>query len=158
MSNKSRLFASLRKLNIDPKMDTFSERKKIQKVVYLLDKAIGMNFNFPYNWYLHGPYSPFVTGIMFDVIDGQQTVSADPELLSKKSLKKIQQLKAFLGKSIDSNDELELLASLHFLKQRAKNSRATQQDVITFLKSKKPYFSDDEIVDALNRLNRLEDQ
>lgn len=156
MNRRSRLFASLKVLGINPRMDTFAERKKVQKLVYLLDKVFGIGFNFPYNWYLHGPYSPEVTTLIFDVIERGQSVRSDPDVLSLRDSKKIDHLKTFLGNDLDSNDKLELLVSLHFLMQYLKDPKITQEDIIAFLKAKKPYFTDEEIFEALDRLRTLE--
>ena len=156
MSRKSKLFASLRALGINPKMSTFAERKKVQKLTYLLDKVFDMNFKFSYNWYLHGPYSPEVTTALFDVIERGQIVNIDPKVLLDEDLRKIDQLKSFLGDDLDSNDRLELLVSLHFLMQYLKDPKITQEDIIAFLKEKKPYFTDEEIFEALDRLRTLE--
>lgn len=156
MNRKSKLFASLRALGINPKMDTFTERKKVQKLTYLLDKVFNMNFKFSYNWYLHGPYSPEVTTTLFDVIERGQNVHSDPKVLTDEDLRKIDQLKSFLGDDLDSSDKLELLVSLHFLKQRTNDPNITQEDIIAFLKKKKPYFTDEEILEATHQLQKLE--
>ena len=157
MNQMSRLFASLSVLSIDPKMDTFSERKRVQKLVYLLDKVFGLDFGFRYNWYLHGPYSPTVTETIFDVVERGQIVETSPDVLSVADYRNIERMKSFLGKDIDSNDRLELLVSLHFLMQRAKAKGVSQKDVIAFLKVKKPYFTDKEILEAIDRLQTLKD-
>lgn len=158
MNQTSRLFASLDALGISPKMTTFAERKKIQKLVYLLDKVFGMRFHFSYSWYLHGPYSPEVTKLVFDVIEGRQSADSNPAILCSEDNARIDRLRSFLGREVDSNDKLELLVSLHFLIQRSKNSKSTQDDVIAFLKSKKPYFTDEEIAQAIKRLQVLADK
>lgn len=158
MNLSSKLFACLRALGIDPKMETFAERKKVQKLVYLLDKVFGISFEFPYNWYLHGPYSPMVTRIVYDVIEARQRVDVDIEFLSEETLQKIDLMKSFLGNDIDSNDNLELLASLHFVMQRARNSGFTLEDAIEFLKTKKPYFTNEEIQKAVDRFQALKSQ
>lgn len=158
MNQTSRLFASLGALGISPKMTTFAERKKIQKLVYLLDKVFGMRFHFSYSWYLHGPYSPEVTKLVFDVTEGRQSADSNPAILCSEDNARIDQLRSFLGREVDSNDKLELLVSLHFLIQRSKNSKSTQDDVIAFLKSKKPYFTDEEIAQAIKRLQVLADK
>jgi uncharacterized protein YwgA len=155
MNQLSRLFASLYELGINPTMTTFAERKKVQKLVYLLDKVFDLRFGFSYNWYLHGPYSPEVTKIVFDVVEGRQTVSADPKILSSEDLKKINQLKTFLGNDLNSTDRLELLVSLHFLVDCAKLLGLKREEVVSFLKSKKPYFTVHEINEAINRLQAL---
>jgi uncharacterized protein YwgA len=136
-------------------MATFPERKRVQKLVYLLDKVFDLRFGFSYNWYLHGPYSPEVTRIVFDVVEGRQTVSADPTILSSEDLEKIDHLKTFLQSDIDSTDQLELLVALHFLVTCAKPSGLDKEEVVSFLKLKKPYFTDQQISDALNRLQEL---
>jgi len=158
MSRTYRLFASLKTLGINPKMATFAERKKVQKLVYLMDKLFGMDLGFSYSWYLHGPYSPEVTKIVFDVIEGRQIEGSNQEALSRRDIARIDRLKSFLGKDIDSNDELELLVSLHFLIERSRNSKLSQKDVVDFLKSKKPYFTDEEIAEAIDKLRSLEHQ
>jgi uncharacterized protein YwgA len=155
MNQLSRLFASLCVLGISPTMTTFSERKRVQKLVYLLDKVFDMRFEFSYSWYLHGPYSPEVTKIVFDVIEGRQTVSADPKILSCEDLKKIDHLKTFLGDDLSLTDQLELLVSLHFLVDHTKRLGLKKEEAISFLKSKKPYFTDQEINEALSRLQEL---
>lgn len=62
---------------------------------------------------------------------------------------------AFLGNDLCSTDQLELLVSLHFLVDRAKPLGLKKEEVISFLKSKKPYFTDQEINGALSRLQEL---
>jgi len=158
MRQKSKLFASLHILGINPKMDTFADRKRVQKLVYLLDKVFGMRFNFSYNWYLHGPYSPEVTKLVFDVIERGQAVRSDPEVLSREDARRIHRMESFLGNDIDSNDKLELLVSLHFLMQYLRQPKVTMRDIITFLKSKKPYFTDEEISNCIDHLKMLGDQ
>jgi len=151
----SKLFASLDALGLSPKMETFSERKRVQKVVYLLDKVFGMNLDFSYSWYLHGPYSPQLTRIVFDVIEGQTVVDSNLKVLSSNDQRKIEELKAFLGNDINSSDKLELLVSLHFLLNRMKDSDVSQEDIIAFLRRKKPYFTDKEIIGAIDQLQTL---
>ena len=162
MVKRSKLFASLRALGIHPKMDTFADRKKVQKLVYLLDKVFDMGFGFSYSWYLHGPYSPEVTRLVFDVIERQHAISSDTTILSAKDLRKIDRMKLFLGNDIKSNDTLELLVSLHYLMQYLKNRgihtrKLTLDDIVAFLKAKQPYFTDEEISKCIDQLSILED-
>ncbi len=155
MDRTTRLFASLHVLGLNPKMETFTERKQVQKLAYLLDKVFGMNFNFSYNWYLHGPYSPEVTEKVFGVLEGREMMHPDLDVLQEPDLKKIEQLKSFLGNDINSSDKLELLVSVHFLMQYLRDSDFVLEDLIAFLKAKKPYFTDKDILDAIDRLRTL---
>lgn len=155
MKRISKLFRSLQYLGINPTMDTFTERKKLQKLVYLLDKVFGMDFNFTYNWYLHGPYSPEVTKLLFDGIEDPQVDQSDFGGLSVDDWKKLEQLKLFLKDDLNSTDQLELLVSLHYLMQYLKHPNITEKDVVTFLKKKKPYFTDEEIASAMDQIRTL---
>ncbi len=156
MSETGRLFACLKMVGINPKMETFSERKRVQKMVYLLDKVFHLNFGFSYNWYLHGPYSPELTKLIFDVIEKEREDIAKPVNLSAEDRGKIGRLKLFLCDDIESTDALELLVSLHYILKCSPDSKV--ENAVDFLKSKKPYFSDEEISDALKRLQDLENQ
>jgi uncharacterized protein YwgA len=158
MSKTGKLFASLKEVGISPKMETFSERKRVQKMVYLLDKVFHLNFGYSYNWYLYGPYSPELTRIIFDVIEKEHEDIAEPIELSREDKEKIRRLKLFLNDDIESNDTLELLVSLHYLLKCWPKSDSKVEDAVDFLKSKKPYFSDEEISNALTRLQNLESQ
>ena len=158
MNETDRLFACLKMVGINPRMETFSERKRVQKMVYLLDKVFNLNFGFSYNWYLHGPYSPELTRIIFNVIEKEREDIAKPVNLSAADKAKIGRLKLFLCDDIESTDALELLVSLHYLLNCSPNSDSKVEDAVDFLKSKKPYFSDEEISNALKRLQDLENQ
>ena len=158
MSETGRLFACLKMVGINPKMETFSERKRVQKMVYLLDKVFHLNFGFSYNWYLHGPYSPELTKLIFDVIEKEREDIAKPVNLSAEDRAKIGRLKLFLCDDIESTDALELLVSLHYILKCSPDSDSKVEDAVKFLKSKKPYFSDEEISKALKRLQDLENQ
>jgi hypothetical protein len=158
MDRTSKLFASLSALGISPKMETFAERKKVQKIAYLLDKVFEMNFGFSYGWYLHGPYSPEVTRIVFDVVEGRQNVISDPAYLTKEDQHKIELLKTFLGEDIDSTDELELLVSIYYLLDCYRQSKTKTADVVAFLKERKPYFSTEEVCGAIDRMRSIMEQ
>jgi uncharacterized protein YwgA len=153
MDKTSKLFASLSALGINPKMETFVERKKVQKIVYLLDKVFKMDFGFSYNWYLHGPYSPEVTRIVFDVVEGRQNVTLESTSLTGEDQHKINSLKTFLGEAdLNSTDKLELLVSVHYLLDCYRQSKTKKADVVAFLKEKKPYFSTEQVCKAIDRL------
>jgi uncharacterized protein YwgA len=158
MNSTPRLFASLAALGINPKMETFAERKRVQKVVYLLDKVFGMNFNYYYSWYLHGPYSPQVTQIVFDIVEGRQGVGSNPVNLSDEDLGKIERMKSFLKEDLYLNDALELLVSVDYLLSCISNPSSREKEIMEFLNVKKPYFTNEEIVAAIRRMKTLRRQ
>ncbi len=155
MNKTDKLFASLKLLGINPRMETFSERKKVQKAVYLLDKTFGLNFFYSYNWYLYVPYSPEVAQIIFGVLEDKKNTPVNTNILQEEEIKKIKRMKEFLGSDIHSTDQLELLASVQFLIDCAGKSPTKENEIIDFLKQKKPYFSTDEVRRAIKRLEKL---
>jgi uncharacterized protein YwgA len=152
VAEHDRLFSCMERLGLEIDMTTFTERKKVQKLVYLL-KEFGINFSFDYNWYLHGPYSPGLTKTVFDVLErGHQVQKKD---LSEKENRALEKLRKFLGPSIESSDELELLVSLHYLRDRAKEYDESKEAVMSILKEKKPYFSMKQIEFAWQKLDMI---
>lgn len=152
---KSKIVACLKILGIKPKMESFTDRKKMQKITYLLpvfDIDIGLDIS-SYNWYLHGPYSPKLTEAFFEMVENPNGIIVGE--LTKEETKKAEELRNFLGKGIESVDLLELLVSLHFLVYKAKEFGLGADAAVDFLKKKKPYFTHKEIQWALAKLKRL---
>lgn len=141
MTSKGKLFVSLQMLGVSPKMDTFSYRKVLQKIVYLLQKS-GMDFDFSYSWYLHGPYSPDLTRTLYEMGESSRRSTDKPNDLE---IARINKLKSFLGEDIHSSDKLELLVSIDYLRTRARIVGASDDEVLATLKRAKPYFSEGEI-------------
>jgi len=153
MTSKSKLIECLKILGIDLKVETFIERKLIQKIVYLL-QVFGVDFGFYYDWYLHGPYSPGLTRMLYDIA---QSGSFPHEELSGLEITRIDKLKSFLGDQIKSPDRLELLVSIHYLQGHAEAIGASDQ-VMKLIKKLKPYYSDKEIEECWQRsieLNKI---
>lgn len=154
--NESKLLACLRILGIKPTMKTFRDRKRMQKVSYWLPIFgidVGLNIN-SYSWYLHGPYSPGLTRTLFDIVEdpGRYVIGR----LTKQDMDRIERLEVFLGEDVDSADSLELLSSLHFLLYHAERFGAPTDAAIEALKAKKPYFKDDEIQRALEKIRTID--
>jgi uncharacterized protein YwgA len=148
----TKVFSYLEKLGIDPRMTKFSERKQLQKLGYLM-QAWHLDVDFRFTWYIHGPYSPKLTRILYDSID-KKDVKVDG--LTASELKSVEEFKEFLGSDLTDSDKLELLASIHFLKSKADAVGAPKDDVLMVLKEKKPYFSDEEIEEYWKKAERLD--
>jgi hypothetical protein len=133
-------------------MKTIDDRKRMQKLVYLFPN-FGIDLKFRYNWYIHGPYSPDLADILFDIVQGEPV---SPEHLSDKELSRARRLAEFLGDDVSSPDRLELLASIAFLADQVGGlSQGAENEIISFLKKTKPYFTEDEIQQAIQRARRL---
>jgi uncharacterized protein YwgA len=138
----SKLLSYLRELHVNPRMETFSERKRLQKLAYLL-QAWGLDVPFDFGWYLHGPYSRGTTQLLFEIANGKDI---DTEALTPHERERITKFARFLGDDLKDPDKLEVLASIHFLRTKAKEIGASENDIRLFLKRKKPYFTDQQIL------------
>jgi hypothetical protein len=140
--------AYLKSLGLDD-LDTFSGRVSIQKVVYLL-KQFGADLRFGYNWYAHGPYSPDLTRTLFNASPEDRNATAEP---TADELRIINNLRNFLGTDLYSVDSLELVASLIYLINRGSMYELTSKaKIISFLREKKPHFSDEQIEKAWSKI------
>jgi len=149
----------------DLKIDTFTERKVLQKKNYLL-QLTGIDLGYRYNWYLKGPYCPALAGDVFslreEIKDGDDEFN-DYELNSKTKEKSI-----ILGEIERLPDELktrpdewlELVASLHYLKHIAYwggKDNPEFDEVFQKLVNSKPHFEGKEDLARLawSRLNEV---
>lgn len=153
MASKGKLIACLQALGINPKMKTFPDRKLMQKLVYLV-KKLGIDLNFQYDWYLHGPYSPALARTLFEIIEVGPTA---PDRLDTHELAKIQDLKFFLDEDLHSSDKLELIVSIDYLRERARRVGASDNEVLRVLKKQKPYFTEREIRECWQKVVELDD-
>ncbi len=137
MTDYSDAMAYLRNLGLEEGLDIFSDRIRIQKVVYLL-KQFGADLRFGYTWYKHGPYSPSLTHTLYDPTD--HDLRTRRELISEE-LKIVNDTRNFLGEDFYSAEGMELIASLIYLikhgPETGLNSRAKIQHLI---KEQKPQY------------------
>jgi len=152
MNSKGKLIACLKMLGINPKLETFTERKLLQKLVFLLQQ-FGVDLKFNYSWYLHGPYSPDLTRTLYEMTEPSSIPKAE---LSDSEIARINKLKNFLDKDIYSSDRLELLVSINYLRERARAIGASDQEVLRITKKVKPYFSEREIQECWQKSIELD--
>jgi uncharacterized protein YwgA len=150
MADIPTLAAYLRYFNIEPQMDTFLQRKKMQKLVYLMDR-VGLDVGYHFSWYLYGPYSSGLTRALFEMIE-QHDIT--PAHLTADEERRLQHLREFLGDDITSTRQLELIASLLYLRNFT-NGRVSRDEIVRILGEKKPQFSEREIIACWNRLQDL---
>ena len=137
-----RLKLFLDRLNIPSDISTLEDRKVVQKVVFLGQKA-GADLGYQYGWYLMGPYSPELTQDYFilasDLSKGEASYKEYKLIdeLNQKldSIKEL--LKVPIGIPLSQPDWLELLASVVYLLnfQGETNARIRLRD-------KKPHLAD----------------
>lgn len=128
-------------------VDTFSDRKKLQKLVYLTEN-FGIDLGFTFSWYVYGPYSSKLTRVMFDKDQGTSS-----KLASIPNLKdKIKNLRNFLGDDITSSDKLELLASVHYIACIIDDPTSRKTEVFNIIGEQKPQFTKEEVENAYSKI------
>ena len=133
------------------KIDTFEDRLKLQKIVYIAH-YFGVDLGYTFNEYIRGPYSPELADDYYELNESWNS----KELKDLKPLEdeKMEKLIEFLkGKS---THELEGIATglmfLDILKIRGINDKEELRDLlIGIVKSRKPFLSDiaEQIVDTV---------
>lgn len=96
-------------------MDTFEDRLRFQKTVYLL-QAFGINRGYDFSWYLRGPYCSLAShdgydlrGIYDLIPDGSKAFQSD------RANKTFERFCRFVYHK--TADELEIAAAIHYLKR-----------------------------------------
>ena len=146
-------------LGIPANIDTVNDRKKVQKAVYL-GQLTGIDLGYRFGWYLKGPYSPSLTRDYFDLEEALASGDRDHEdkELEKSIVRKLRKvvpiMKHAQNVQLPQEDWLELIASVHFLRQVRGLSN---KDTLTTLKTEKPrlvkYF--DEAENSLREVSLL---
>ena len=130
-------------------MDTFEDRLKLQKTLYLL-QSFGIYLGYDFSWYLRGPYCTSLTINAFALEDIYDDIPLVPKVKFKDSDKQklfTNFLKLVKGKNVD---ELEIMASLHYLKQ----IRNDDVEIKKKVENKQERFSVDQIDDMWSELKK----
>lgn len=120
-----------------------------QKTVYLLETMGVYIGDYSFNWCKYGPYS---LKLQDDILNST-TFDLTTFKLSDFATEKITILKKILANKDSSLKEyrwMELVASLHFIKNYISHS-SDKNEIFEFLKKNKSYFSDDTIIDSAYR-------
>lgn len=148
-----KLEQSLNILGIDPNTDSFSNRKRLQKITYLLEKS-GVDFGFEFSWYLHGPYSPSLTRVLYkEEQEKERNMS-----ISKDEKKQILTIKQLLGNDLKSSDTLELIASLHYLISLGRLQKKSDEEIYELFRELKPFFSERDTKEYFKLVNSMIDK
>ncbi len=150
MATKKEIIALFDQLGVEPSLDSFGGRRKIQKLVYL-SEALGVDMGFTFTWYIWGPYSPDLTKVMFDKERG---TSSDFKT-SSGILNKIEKLKNILGADIDSSDNLELIASLHYIFVLANATKKSEKEALQLFYAEKPQFTKEKVAKYLPKVKEI---
>ena len=97
----------------DFSMNEFSDRLKLQKMIYLL-QAFDVYLGYDFSWYLRGPYCSVLAHNGFHLQTIYDRVPDSVDLKNKRDRKNFERFLKFVrNKTVD---ELEIASSLHYLK------------------------------------------
>lgn len=116
-------------------MLTFSNRLRLQKIIYLL-QAHGIDLGYTFAWYLYGPYSTELTRQAFNInsfLDLKQVRFEDENIE-----KSFNEFICKLGKNKNDDFWLEVASSIHLLKKLYPSK--TKSQIINEIENKSELF------------------
>ncbi|MFH1751851.1 MAG: hypothetical protein ABH821_02840 [archaeon] len=116
-------------------MKKYVHRLLLQKIVYLV-QVMGFNFNYNYGWYIKGPYCTRLASESFEFFENN--LIQKKSRFSEKEEKIIKKLKQLFQEEIKSEEDMELLGSLVFVKRDMQEKEKSQ--ITRKLHSLKPLF------------------
>jgi len=150
VSKISDAMAFLEALGLSDELESFTGRKRVQKIFYLL-KQFGADLKFGYTWYLHGPYSPELTRALLDSPD----TGTPQRSLTKEELESVNSMRNFMADDFYSVDKLELIVSLIYLiKYAPEQGYDSKKKIFDFIREQKPQFSKNDVETAWRKVER----
>ena len=125
-------------------MLTLNNRIIFQKTVYLM-QAFGLYIGYRFSWYLYGPYSTGLARDGFGLIDVFK-YSKPLEFIEDWAEERFEKFLDFIEPIKKDPKQLEMLASLHFLKKLY--PREGKEAIIDKVEHKQPYITRDECLNA----------
>lgn len=127
-----------------PDMNSFDNRLKYQKVVYLL-QSFGLSLDYGFTWYLKGPYSSPLAHTLFSIEKNPQLYEESKELKFKNDhaiTEKLIEFRDQLGHNIEDVLYLEVLASLHYINKARFLGKGSLEELKYGLFDTKPHLQD----------------
>lgn len=118
-------------------ISSFDSRLIFQKTIYLL-QAFGLFLGFKFSWYIRGPYSSLLAHYGYKLAKTKRDIPL-ARFSRMKSEKRFEQFSRFLGSRKDDAEWLEILASIHLLRNLYPSYSKVK--ILRLVASKQPYFS-----------------
>ena len=118
------------------------ERLKLQKTIYLI-QAYGLKLGYGFSWYRYGPYSQDLVYDAYAVLGSERNKhkrAADKWSFSQGCLQKFDEFKKICRDILQSAEQLELVASVDFLRNNWYPSAERSQMPSLLRKHKKQFF------------------
>lgn len=146
---------TFRALDLDFKVDSFTDRLILQKAIYLA-QLTGVDLGYSHSWYVHGPYCSSLTSDAFAIQSelGSGPDDSDDWQLDENSLKRLTRIKNLVTEQdrLKLRKKLELYASVHFLIIKKSISKTDLNGIADTLKSFGKDFDESDVSGAVNGL------
>ena len=133
--------------------NTTQDRLKLQKTIYLL-QANGLQLGYGFSWYKYGPYSQDLVQDAYEVLRAERDKyerETGSWKFSENSLARFEEFKKICTGILDSARQLELVASVDFVKQTWHPEATGQALINAFKKRKRQLFDGTLITDVMIR-------
>ena len=122
-------------LKVPSEIDRVRDRKLLQKAVYL-GQLSGFDLGYRFGWYLMGPYCTSLARDYYSLNEAIATGDCEYENKELKASlrKKLERVRSLIESSppsgLSASDWLELLSSVHFLREIQKKTPDQTRDII----------------------------
>jgi len=134
----------------DFNVNSWNDRVVAQKLVYLIQYGLGDDLKYPFNLYVHGPYSPQLANDLYKLGDTEKvtTVKYKSEEMDEKFKKFVQ----LLGDKKKNTNCLELVATMIYIHRTQK---VDESQILEKVKRLKPHFHQKDYLSAFNIFTRI---
>jgi uncharacterized protein YwgA len=137
----------------DLKRDTTKDRLKLQKTIYLL-QANGLQLGYGFSWYKYGPYSQDLVSDAYAALRAEKYKyerETSSWRFSESSLKRFEKFKRTCSDILDDAEQLELVASVDFVKQTWYPEAGDEELISGFKQRKKELYGRTRITEEMIR-------
>ncbi len=110
------LYLVLREIGVEPSVESFDSRKRIQKTICILQRS-GIPTTYGFNWYLQGPYSPRLAATLYQIATDLESFEKDNRSrdLTPDIQDRLEEITEFIPPRETSTELLEAVASILYL-------------------------------------------
>jgi uncharacterized protein YwgA len=144
--------------DVPVRVDDFDHRLMLQKAVYLLQQG-GVEFGYPYSWYIRGPYSSRLADDVFAIagVGADEKAQLKSYALGEKTRAVVEKVKSLLATTdagLPRPRHWELLASVLFLVRTGQAPADDAERLSQILKINKKQFEPSDAERAVAHLRQ----
>lgn len=148
MDQKNRLIWFYRKiLGMRLDLDDFDQKLIVQKIVYIAQK-MGVKFDYEFGWWVRGVYSSPLTVDLYDI--NEQELNYTPTRFEEIFAEKLLNVAGAFKNKVRA---FEIVSTVVYAQEH--KGMKDEKKISEFIKSEKPWFTDEEIEVAFKKTEEL---